>query len=127
MPNFPLESNFGTLSTIMLLSVRLPPESPNFLSSFHRISYSKRKKILKIIFHISGTSSFPRCPSIPLEINHVHSTIQLLSLLDQLPPILFSSSSSSSLFQSQRSLKSQLNRKQSMLTIISTGNREEAK
>ena len=37
------------------------------------------------------------------------------------------SSSSSSLFQSQRSLKSQLNRKQSMLTIISTGNREEAK
>ena len=38
-----------------------------------------------------------------------------------------SSSSSSSLFQSQRSLKSQLNRKRSMLTIIFTGNREEAK
>ena len=36
------------------------------------------------------------------------------------------SSSSSSLFQSQRSLKSQLNRKQSMLTIVSTNNREEA-
>ena len=38
-----------------------------------------------------------------------------------------SSSTSSSLFQSLQSLKSQLNRKQSMLTIISTGNREEAK
>ena len=37
-----------------------------------------------------------------------------------------SSSNSNSLFQSQRSLKSQLNRKQSMLTIASTGNREEA-
>ena len=36
-------------------------------------------------------------------------------------------SSSSSLFQSQRSLKSQPNRKQSMLTIVATGNREEAK
>ena len=35
--------------------------------------------------------------------------------------------SSSSLFQSQQSLKSQLNRKKSMLTIIFTGNREEAK
>ena len=32
--------------------------------------------------------------------------------------MVHSSSSSSSLFQSQRSLKSQLNRKQSMLTII---------
>ena len=40
---------------------------------------------------------------------------------------IFVIGSSSSLFQSQRSLKSQLNRKQSMLTIISTGNREEAK
>ena len=38
-----------------------------------------------------------------------------------------SSSSSSNLFQSQRSLKSQLKQKQSMLTIIFTGNREEAK
>ena len=36
-------------------------------------------------------------------------------------------SSSSSLFQSQRSLKSQLKQKQSMLTIIFTGNKEEAK
>ena len=35
--------------------------------------------------------------------------------------------SSSSLFQSQQSLKSQSNRKKSMLTIIFTGNREEAK
>ena len=35
--------------------------------------------------------------------------------------------SSSNLFQSQRSLKSQLKQKQSMLTIIFTGNREEAK
>ena len=35
--------------------------------------------------------------------------------------------SSSNLFQSQRSLKSQLNRQQSMLTIVFTGNREEAK
>ena len=33
----------------------------------------------------------------------------------------------SNLFQSQRSLKSQLKQKQSMLTIIFTGNREEAK
>ena len=39
----------------------------------------------------------------------------------------FNSSSSSNLFQSQRSLKSQLKQKQSMLTIIFTGNREEAK
>ena len=38
-----------------------------------------------------------------------------------------SSSSSSNLFQSQRSLKSQLKQKQSMLTIIFAGNREEAK
>ena len=35
-----------------------------------------------------------------------------------------SSSSSSNLFQSQRSLKSQLKQKQSMLTIIFTGNRK---
>ena len=40
---------------------------------------------------------------------------------------VLSSSSSSNLFQSQRSLKSQLKQKQSMLTIIFTGNREEAK
>ena len=44
-----------------------------------------------------------------------------------LRPCLCSSSSSSNLFQSQRSLKSQLKQKQSMLTIVFTGNREEAK
>ena len=38
-----------------------------------------------------------------------------------------SSSSSSNFFQSQRSLKSQLKQKQSMLMIIFTRNREEAK
>ena len=54
-------------------------------------------------------------------------TVEMVFSTSIRPEISSSSSSSSNLFQSQRSLKSQLKQKQSMLTIIFTGNREEAK